>query len=229
MHSEEEISSNLIHQFLTISLEEFKDKTWGVTKQYLEVMEILYNDGLPVIARVEKEDERFAVYFSVKNEKFYYTHYFRIDSEVVLDGIDITPACAIYLRVYSDELSVNEMLDQTTLIPFRTYHKGDLKGNKKNPNAVNKRSSFQYQADKNDAGDFEKKLFFLLDRLESHNEELDKLREKGCELYITAFWEAYIGNTMLGGFYLNKNIIERLNRLGLEVDFDIYASGIPLR
>ncbi len=70
MHKDKKIDPKLIQSFLDISITEFRERFWGSSQQYLEVMEILIKDTLPVVARIEKEnDSSYAVYFSVKDEK----------------------------------------------------------------------------------------------------------------------------------------------------------------
>ncbi len=112
-----------------------------------------------------------------------------------------------------------------SLPPTRVYRKGE----KDKFMPIHKQNRLDFEPDNNEAGSFEKKLLFFLDVLEQHKEELNKIKNLGCNLYITAYWEAYIGNTMLGGFYLNNEIIKKLNRLNLEVDFDIHTSGISFK
>lgn len=131
------VEQNLIDQFLSLSIQEFGNKTWGSTDQYLEVLEVVKENNVLVIKRIEKiSDSKFAVYFPIKNERFYYTHYFEIlDEEVSIFGDGITPASSISLRVHSDNLQLSELLKLTTLIPTKTWQKGDLRGNKTTPEA----------------------------------------------------------------------------------------------
>jgi len=110
MRSETGIKPELVQQFLEISLKEFKERNWGVTEQYLGVMEILTEDDLPVIAKVEETEDGYAVYFAVRAEKFYYTHYFEGSNSFQLIAIDITPCTEAYLSVYSDKMDVDEMI-----------------------------------------------------------------------------------------------------------------------
>lgn len=86
---------------------------------------------------------------------------------------------------------------------------------------------FRFEPDANKAGEFEPKILNLLAKLELHQGELDKLRNAGCVVYLSAYWESYISNSMLGGFYINKQIITKLHQLDLEIDFDLNASGTP--
>jgi Domain of unknown function (DUF4279) len=225
MRKEVEIKPELAQQFFNISLKEFKEKNWGITEQYLEVMEILTEDGLPVIAKIEKSESEYLVYFTVKGEKFYYTHYFEGVNPPQLIAIDITPCTEVYLSVYSDEMNAEEMMAFTTLCTRKIYNKGDLRGTGKNMEAIRKQSRFDFEPGLNKAGAFENKLIFLLDQLESHKSELDKLKSLGCQMSVSALMNAYISNTMVGGFFLDKTIIKKLNDLELELSFDLVVSG----
>jgi hypothetical protein len=229
MRKEAEIKPELVQQFLDISLKEFKEKNWGVTEQYLEVMEILTEDSLPVIAKIEKNESKYAVYFALKGERFFYTHYFNENNPSELTGINITPCTEVYLSVYSDKMNAEEMMVFTTLSTRKIYNKGDLRGIGNNKEAIRKQSRFDFEPDLNKAGDFENKLKFLLHQLDSHKSELDKLKSLGCQISVSALMNAYIGNTMVGGFFLDKTIIKKLNDLELELSFDLVVSGTSFK
>ena len=218
----EEIDNVLVQSFLEISIKEFEERFWGSSQQYREVMEVAWRDGIPNIVRIEKQEDDYAVYFSVKGEKFYYTHYFSVHPQVELIGVDITPATLATLRIYSDRLSIDEIQAKISIPATRTYKQGE----KDKFMPIHKQNRLDFRPDQNTAGDIVKKLLALLDYLEPHEAALKELSNTGCQLYITVYWKAYIGNTMLGGFYLNKDIVKKLNNLDLEIDFDLYVSGI---
>jgi hypothetical protein len=223
------IEQNLVDQFLKLSVQEFANKTWGSTEQYLEVLEVVKQNNIPVVKRVEKiSDNKYAAYFPIKNERFYYTHYFEVlDEEISILGDGVSPACSVALRVHSGNLPLDEILKLTTIVPTKTWQKGDLRGNKKTSEAIYNYTMFRFEPDVNEAGELEMKLLNILSELKPHQDELIKLREANCEVYISAYWESYISNSMLGGFYLNKEIISGLHQLDLEIDFDLNASGTP--
>ena len=223
MDKQLEISPELIDIILDLSIKEFEQKNWGSTEQYLEVMEILYENNLPVVARIEKVSTNdIIIYFKIKDEKFYYTHYFSSQkSELELTGVDITAATDVYLKVYSENLSIEEMEAVVSFVPTRRY----IKGMKDKFMPVHKMNRIDFEVDDNFSGNIERKLHLLLNELLPHKDELDLLKNQGCHIYITAYWEAYIGNNMLGGIYLDTELISKLNNLKLEIDFDISTSG----
>ena len=231
------LDNSLKQQFLELSNKEFGEKTRGSTEQYTDVLEVVTEGGLPLAKHIERQDDDcYAVFYAVKDERFFYTHYFEVSGQVKLVGDDITPATAVYFRVYSDNLSLTELLDITTLKTSRRWQKGDLKNqnptfplfyNRKIITTTFKDSGFFYEPNTNEAGNFEKKIDELLIDLESHKQELSKLTKAGCYMYISAYWHSYYGNTMLGEIHLNKQIIKRLSDLDLEINFDLYTGGKP--
>lgn len=220
----EEIDNVLVQSFLEISIKEFEERFCGSSQQYLEVMEVASRDGIPNIVRIEKQEDDYAVYFSVKGEKFYYTHYFSVDPQVKLIGIDITPATLATLRIYSDKLSIDDIQNKISIPATRTFKQGE----KDKWMPIHKQNRLDFRPDQNTAGDIVKKLLALLDYLEPHEAALKELSNT-CQLYIAVYWNAYIGNSMLGGFYLEKDIVKKLNNLDLEIDFDLYVSGIAFK
>ncbi|BAU54461.1 DUF4279 domain-containing protein [Mucilaginibacter gotjawali] len=227
--SEENISQELVDKFLEISIREFEERTWGSTQQFLEVLEIAIEDGKPLITRVQYIDSGYAVYFKIKGSKFYYTHYFEVDSAIELIGIDITPSSIVLLRVLSNNLDLQEILSKTSLPATSTWQKGDMRPPKKLASFVYKTSGFEIELDKNHAGQFERKILELLNYLKPYQKDLALLKKAGCELFVDTYWEAYISNTLIGGFSLNQKIIRQLDKLGLEISFDIQVNGNPLK
>ena len=223
MYRQSEIRAELINVILDLSIKEFKEKNWGSTEQYLEVMEILYENSSPVIARIETADTNdIAVYFKIKDENFYYTHYFSSKNNALeLTGIDVTAANQVYLRIYAENLSIEEIEAIISFVPSKRY----IKGMKDVFMPVHSMNRLDFEVDDTTSGNFEQKLHLLLNELEPHKDELNLLKDRGCHIYVTAYWEAYIGNKMLGGIYLDRELISKLNNLNLEIDFDIYTSG----
>jgi len=231
------IDDLLIQQFLELSKKEFEDKTWGSTEQYTEVLEVLTEGDFPLIKRIEQlKDGTYAVYYAIKGEQFYYTHYFEATPQVKLRGDGVSPATAVYLRVHSDRIPLNELLSITTLNTTRKWQKGELKNqnptfpffyNRKGIPTTFTDSGFFYEPDTNKAGNFENKIATILTDLENYKHELSILSNAGCYMYIATYWHSYYGNTDLGNIHLNKQIIKQLSDLDLEINFDIYTGGEP--
>ena len=73
-------------------------------------------------------------------------------------------------------------------------------------------------------GAFDNKLKTLLSFLERDATGIKRLVEEAAGL-VSVHTVFHNGNTMLGGFHLDKNDIQRLAALDLEIDFDLYAEG----
>ena len=72
--------------------------------------------------------------------------------------------------------------------------------------------------------EFENKLCKLLDFLEKDIDGIRRLAD-AAHGQIQAASIFHNGNTMLGGFHLDKHLLGRLNALRIEIDFDLYAEG----
>jgi hypothetical protein len=57
--------------------QEIKDKTWGVTEQFLQVHDIILVDGRPKVERIDADnpDGTIITYLPVKDESFYFAVY----------------------------------------------------------------------------------------------------------------------------------------------------------
>jgi hypothetical protein len=224
------IWEELIQQLLKLSIKEFKEKAWGSTEQYLEVSDVVAENGVPVIKRIEQEaDGCYSVYFPVKDERFYYTHYFTFNPELSLSGVYVSAANTVYLSVHSSDINLEDILGLTSLLPSHTWQKGDLRWQITNSLAEYKDSGFNYEPDENEAGNFERKLLNLLENLINHQQEFTKLKQAGCSLHIQAYLDSYIANGSLNVLTLTNDIINYLHLLELDIDFDLYASGVPFK
>jgi len=71
---------------------------------------------------------------------------------------------------------------------------------------------------------FEDKLNKLLDFLEKDSEGIRKLANiADGQIQVASIF--HNGNTMLGGFHPDKQLLRRLNALEVEIDLDLYAEG----
>jgi len=209
-------------QLIQIATKEIKDQTWGVTQQFLEVHEIVYEDGKPKVARVDhdKKDGIVIIYFAVKGERFYFAFHFHNPEDLTITGIYVEPYSAVYLNATSDKLSLQELKALTMFKPLREVNKGDLK---KRGQLVEKYSYIQIEP--NPEGDeFEDKLEKLLDFLEQDREGVARLVNE-ANGYIQAAIIFHNGNAMLGGPTVSMQNIKRMAALNLEINFDLYAEG----
>jgi hypothetical protein len=90
-------------------------------------------------------------------------------------------------------------------------------------NSVHKNSGIRFEPDPG-PGEFETKISRLLDFLEGDVEGILKLVElAGGYIQVATIFRN--GNTVLGGHHLGKEVISRMARLHLDIDFDEYAEG----
>jgi Domain of unknown function (DUF4279) len=207
---------------LKLAATEVESKTWGVTQQFLEIHDLTYEDDKLKVAHIDKDknDGEAIVYFPVKDEKFYLAIYIRTTPSMEIIGVGTEPDHKIYLRATSEKLSFEELSKLTSLKPTDGWNKGDKR---KYGNSVYSFSCIEFMPNP-EPDEFEDKIYKLLDFL-------DKDKEGVCRLAAMANGHIQVasvfhnGNTMLGGFHLDKHLISRLKALDLEIDFDLYAEG----
>jgi hypothetical protein len=205
------------------AIQEIETKTWGVIEQFLEVHKIVYADGKPVIARIDKEnvDGTVIVYFSVKDEPFYFAIYFDTLPEIAIRWMGTAPNNCVYFAAFSNEMSFTQLAALTKLQPTGGWTIGETQ--KPGGTLTRKNSKIMFEPN-TEPGEFEDKLIKLLDYLEQDKKGVKALTEK-AEGYIQVTIEFHNGNTMLGGSHISKECITRMSALNLEIDFDLYAAG----
>jgi hypothetical protein len=227
LHKHFNVVSNSMTNSVIIekAIEEVETKSWGVTKQFLEIHELVLENDKPKVARVDRERKEgtVVVYFPVIAVKFFFAVCLNLEPEVSVKWIGTEAYNSVYFRAFSETLSLEELSQFTTL----KHTGGRSKGEKKRPTGgtgiVWKESTIFYEPNP-EPDEFENKLKKLLDYLETDKNGVAVLVGK-ADGYIQVAIEYHNGNTMLGGHHLNKEAIERLALLNLEIDFDLYVSG----
>ena len=205
------------------AIEELEAKSLGVTEQFLEAHKIAYIGDKPNIARIDCDNKDEAiVYFHVENERFYFSIYVDLKPNISVRWADTTPYHSVRFRVISETLSVTTMSKLTKLTPSKSANKGDRK-KPNNENIIWKESRIEFEPNP-EADEFEAKLTKLLDYLEQDKAGVEELVNK-AECHIQVWSCFHNGNTMLGGYQINKDIIKRMGALNISIDFDIYAEG----
>ncbi len=201
---------------------EVEEKNWGVTQQFLAIHELVYKDNKPEIAHIDKEDPdgTVKVYFPVKGEKFYFVVYMKADPGIDISWVGTEAQQRVYFSATSEDLDFRQLAGMTTLQPTSGWNKGDVR---RYGNAVYKFSCVQFMPNPEPAT-FDEKLNKLLDFLER---DIDGVRKLVSIAYgqIQVASVFHNGNTMLGGFHLDKRQLHRLQGLEVEIDFDLYAEG----
>jgi len=209
-------------KLLTVAIEEITHPTFGVTEQFLATHELVYESGQPMIAglKVNTEEEYATVYFSVVGERFHFVVYVNTQPEIQVRGTDTQDYCQVYFRATSEELTLQQLANFTSLPPSGGWSKGDLRGK---GSATYSFSSLVLELPQ-EPGELYAKLKPLLSYLAQDLVGIRLLADKyyGIIQVHTIF---HNGNTMLGGLHLDRADIQQLAALNLEIDFDLYAEG----
>jgi Domain of unknown function (DUF4279) len=214
---------NKLEEINLKAIEEIELKTWGVTQQFTDIHQIIYDNNKPRIAKVDRDTNNgtATVYFPVDGERFYFAVCLTIDPKVTVVGIYVEPYISVCFSASSETIDLDKLADMTILKSTSTWKKGDLKRIE---------GTVQHQINRiriepNPVPDeFEDKIKLLLDLLETDKSGVTELVEKAAG-YVQVAMEFHNGNTMLGGFNISKEIITRMAALNLEIDFDLYVGG----
>ncbi len=206
-----------------IITEELLNPTFKMTRQYLKILEIKNEDGRPKIAKIEVDQSAYqaTAYVEVKNESFYLAFVFDTTDKVEISAIDTAPYIGISFMPISEELTLEGLLNLTAIKPTKTISKGEFSSNGEFEYTYN---GLEFNSN-SEPGRFEGKLNSLLDFLETDIKGIKELsKQTNCnDLFVTIVY--HIGNGNFTGLYIDNQVINRLSKLGLELTFDIYATG----
>ncbi len=206
-----------------IITDELLNPTFELTRQYLEILEVKYEEKKPKIAKIDFDENqnRAIAYIEVKNESFYLEFVFDTTDNIQLTSIDTLPFVRIGFMPTSEKLTTDELLKITSIKPTSTITKGDFFSNGKFKYTYN---GLEFETF-SEPGRLERKLKYLLDILETDIEGIKQLsiQTSTKDIFVTIVY--HIGNGNFTGLYLESDIIDRLSKLGLELTFDIYATG----
>ena len=203
--------------------DELLNPTFEMTRQYLKILEVKYEDNKPKIAKIIINDSQnqAKAYVEIENESFYLEFDFDTTDKIEILAIDTTPFIGISFMPTSEELTTEELLKITSIKPTNTISKGDLYSSGKFEYTYNGLVFETYS----EPGRIERKLKYLLDILETDIEgTLELSRQTNTkDIFVTIVY--HIGNGNFTGLYFDNETINRLSKLGLELTFDIYATG----
>ncbi|MBS1501342.1 MAG: DUF4279 domain-containing protein [Bacteroidetes bacterium] len=205
-------------------LKEFQEKTLGVTEQYLDIHEPIYENGFPKIARIARKDDYTIVYLPVKGEHFLFEVYINEPAEEIY-SIATLPRNTISFIAISDELSAEELSMRTKLKITRYWNKGDYRF--ENKIAVHKSNAILIEPDIT-PGEFEDKLKSLLYYLLQDKDGIKALAEKS-DVYIDVVSDYHYGNQHVGTTFIDTESISMMNDLNLSIQMDIWAWGNPFK
>ncbi|MCI1186118.1 DUF4279 domain-containing protein [Hymenobacter sp. DH14] len=206
---------------IAIAAAEATNPTFGTSKAFLEVHSVAIQDGEPKVAGITIPAGPLPtiVYFAVEDEKFFLA--------VSVSPVSLTVEHAwvedyhrISFHATSETLDLQQLAALTMLKPTESWNKGDQR---KLGGALRKQSSIEFEPHPG-PGEFEARLKKLLSFLEQDHAGVQALVDK-ADGYLRIISVFHNGNTMLGGLHLDKECIQRMAALNLEIDFDLYAEG----
>ena len=206
---------------------EFIEKTLGVTRQYLEIHQPVYENGGPRIDRIDREKEPDCVtaYLPVEDEYFFFAVYIDpIKKEIYSIGTESRNW--ITFRATSESLSAKELMSFVKFSPTRSWNNGDLK---KNGRVKHKCSAIEYTPNP-EPDEFEDKLPKLLVELQKDKDGILALtKQPDVSAYIQIIMDFHHGNQLLGSATIDSECIKMINELNLEISFDFTAWGVPFK
>ena len=205
-------------KILQSAINEINSKKFGFTQQFLKVHELEYINNQPIIEDVLLEKNNAIVYFKVKNERFYLAVHINNLSKNEVFNVTTENFNSIFLQVESKNLSSLEISAFTKLNFTRKVDIGDPKGS-----TFHNVTKVYFEPDYS-INSFENRLIKFLDYLEQDVDGVITIKEN-CETVIRAIVIYHNGNTDLGGFQLNNDVLKRLANLDLSIEFDFYAEG----
>ena len=212
-------------QIVDIVSKELRDKTHGVTEQYLAIHQPVFKDNRLVVSRIDRvtHKESITIYFPVDGEKFYFTATVGKDDHKFW-SLNTEPWHRVYFTGTSDTKTLTDLVALTKLKHTDGFSNGDLR-----PNGKSKYNFSRISFLPNPEPDtFENKLRHLLDFLETDKDGVKKLADI-ANGYISVAMDIHDANGMIGGPHIDKESVRRMSDLNLSIDFDLYLSGHPFK
>lgn len=202
-------------------LNEFVEKNLGVTSQYLEIHEPIYENKQLKIDRIdrEKNDDIIIAYLPVKKEHFFFSVYLDKKTGEIFN-VDTEPRNTVSLIFVSENMTSKELKKLTKLNCQEFWNKEDKKPHRK---AFYRFSGIEFCPNP-EPDEFEDKLEKLLTFLEGDREGILSLSTKSNG-YIYVLIDFHRGTQLLGSMSIGSETLKRINGLNLKIDFQIAAWG----
>lgn len=212
-------------KYIDKAIEEILNPAFVTTKQYLEVSEVVFENGKPKVERVDLDyaDNLAVVYFPIKDEHYFLQVNLRKTPEIEVSFVHTENGNNTSLTVTSDDLTFEEISNNLLFKPLRGWSKGDLR---KNGKFQYKFSRLFYEPFTSDAFELNRQLNLLLTELEKHSESIKLLSEKATVCISICKHQYISGNA---GVHLDVDTINRLAKLNLSIDIETYIVGNPIK
>lgn len=205
------------------AISEIEHPTLESTKEFLGVHSVSIHYDTPKVQRIDFDSfvDSIAVYFSIVDEGFYMVVFFSKENKT-LQRVNIEHGNSVYITATSENHNFEQLSKTTQSFPWKGWSKGDLM-----PNGRSKYydSRVTFGPLKNKPYPLETGLKLLLDELEKDVIGVQKLAKiANANIAISRY--IYISSYM--GFEIGSEVIARINRLNLNIEFEQYVSGNPL-
>ena len=210
-------------KYIDKATQEILNPTFEDTKQYLEVNEIKYENGVPYIERVDLEYSKdyVEVYFAIKDERYFLQINVSKSPSLKICAVLVESGNRVYLTATSEVLSFEELSQGFPFKPLKGWSKGDIR---KTGKFIHSFSRISYEPFESEAYELERLLNLLLTELEKNAEAVIQLTKKGYAA-IKVCKHQYISSNAGIGFDIET--INRLSKLNLGLDISTYIVGKP--
>jgi hypothetical protein len=198
---------------------EINDRNLSASAHHLKLHQPVYNKGKLQFAAVDKAREGNIVvaYLPVAEQPFYFAVSVNTDAARVI-SFATEAGYTIFLRATSIVHTAEVLKSFTTLIPSRSWSKGD-----KNPDS---NFDFFFSAitfeDQSGAGLLEDKLDAFLNVLEQDTTGIQKL-VADSNVYLQIIAHHSISDDNISSFVWSRDLLKRLVALNLEVNVEQYV------
>ncbi|MBL0236870.1 MAG: DUF4279 domain-containing protein [Saprospiraceae bacterium] len=182
-------------------------------------------NGLPRVARIDHDfcENIVAVYFPIKGERFFLVINLTKEPNLDVDFIYTENAHRVYLTATSKTKSFQELASYLQIEPLKGWSIGERENFR---GKDHDHSRIIYEPIENEAYGLDEKLELLLFDLEKDSKGIIGL-SKNSYAYISVCKYQYISGNAGVGFGIE--IIDRLYKLNLGIDIDIYIVGKSLK
>lgn len=211
-----------------VALEEIRNRTFELTKQYLENNTLILEGDTPRIEDIIISDDNLTaeVDFPVLNEPFFLVIYLDIEPEIEVRWVSMSAGNKVELFVSSESVALNSFIELLQINPKEKWSIGEnriIDGLRDCP--PHKDYGFIYAPIDKTNGEVENKLENLLNELLKKKEIILELEKVAIvEIQVTYF--GY--KDEMWGFNFKPHIIQMLSEIGVSLDIDLYACGNDL-
>jgi hypothetical protein len=196
--------------------------TLATTREVLAVHSPVLVDDQPLIARSDltRDTEALYFYFRLVGEPYYLVVVVsRAGDELTVASACIEAAVRVFLLVRSEDLTPDEITKRLGLDPTAAYPKGDRLHPELAPLA---HTMWRYEPHHTLPEEVGRKLDLLLDLLEDAAPRIAALAQE-ADVQISISYEGC--KEWLGCWNAPQETLQRLAALGVDLHFDLYASG----